>query len=622
MAEPAEQDPVAERPVGPWPILGAAALLTLFGLVNSLHVLGLLTGRLAFMVTTEVSRGQPGFDTDQSPVPTALAPEWERISHLASIGGTTWLLSLTAVTLVAALVGWSLALHPEWPRKLRSGELPAPRFAVTACLTAGLLVAAMWPMPPEVYTTRFPGFRVAMAGALLWLLWHRLGWLHDRSRVPSRLTLAGQFACGALVGLAVHYAFRHQPRAAEVRIGEDWLGAGFYAAEPWRQVGLHLVASRSLAALGVAALMAFLAPVGVGLGRRLVWVSPLLLAGLALYGTGEVWRQHDWVNSHDWGMPFRSLLSRPTGPRREPEERVVMVLDRSDRALGLARATGRSIYGSRLNPANHEAVLAFLNRRGSQSCLARAAYVHLHDERTWDWDVDGALAVQMANLRSPAATPVFGTSHLESLLYCARSEAAERAVEQLLDPRVFTWRAPSSAARLARICWRWGRLEACRPIVKDLAPGVLKELAAKPPPRCDGVIRGRVLREGRPWKGAKVGVVPFEQRDQLQTAYVTPWPQRLICAAATADADGRFTLPHLFDGDYALVVAVPLQELIPLQGVLPSGRLGKLTLGGAVREHDLGTIDLRAWKPLPPPVQARLPKTPLGGASLAGVYWG
>lgn len=603
-AEAAEsRAPVA----GPRAVLLAVAGVALLAAGNALHVLGLLVGQGAFAVSATVRSVLPGLAPDLAPVPHRAVALDATLGFLASCGGRPLVLAATALLglLTAALV--LRALHPGLLTRLRQGTLPAGRLWPAFALSLGLLTAAFWRLPPDLGDTPFGAIRSALAVGLWWILWHPRGWLHDEAQPPSRWEVIGHLLAGTVVGLGLHTALQHRPFFVESDALVQWLEAGYDNPVAWGQVALHTFGFRIWLGLLAGCLVGLLVPAGVGPLRRLIWLSPALALVALLLGGGEVWRERVWVQQYDYGRALRDEVAQPYGPGSESEARVVALLERGGEPLPLARATRRSVAGLRMSRAMTENVEALLGRRHEQTCLATAAFQHLHDTATFAWDLPAALRIQQTQLASPATGPLVAALQIETLGHCADTPAARQAVERLLDPAQFSLTTRGAQERLAQIAWRWGRLVRLQGR-DDVDLGArLAELAAEPAPRSDGVLTGRLLRGGAPWPKVRVGVIDYSRREELLGRVVTPWSQRLISGCTETAEDGSFRVLGLFEGSYALVLSVPADDFGPLRGLQVVGKLGKLTIDSLQRERSLGDLDVRPWTDSGPSVQVKAP---------------
>ncbi len=595
-----DETPQVPQP-GPLSILGAVLLAAIFGLVSGTHTLGLMAGHGLYLTTTQIQVLVPDCALDMLPVPLGGRPMAELAARLATVGHRPWVLALTLGVAVAASAATLRVMHPGLLPALRERRVARWRLAVAAAATVAVLVAALWPLPAEVMRTRFPLYRAALAGALVWMLWHRRGWLHAVDDPPGCVSILVQLAGGAAVGLTAHAFTRHLMTTQDIRVLTRWLEAGFYSPAAWRELAVYSLGLHAWGGLMAGTLACFVAQSRTRLAVRFARVllpGMLVLAGAA----GIQWRQQEvWQERFHWARPLAEVLALPQGPAGaadRPAERLIVPVMAAGEPLPARGSLGRSVLGLPLTPAVSAASRRFLTETGGRSCAARDAWIQLHDAATEAWDGPRAIGLCLEQLASPAASPVFGAVLLETLGHCADSRQAQRAVSALLDPKRFAVETDGARAKLAQVAWRWDRRAAAEELLATL-PQALEELRAAPPPRRDGAVTGRLLRRGAPWPAARVGLMPVAQDGLFgegSPAMLGPWVQRLVSCSAVTGADGAFRLTGVVDGDYRLVIGVPVGDL-PWRGPLTyRGRTGRVRLSGAMRRVDLGELDLLPWR--------------------------
>ncbi|NUP98635.1 MAG: hypothetical protein HUU35_02145, partial [Armatimonadetes bacterium] len=313
MVEPQAQEYEASLP-GPGTILGIVVLVGLFGAVSGTHVLQLLAGHGSFLTTTQIERLVPGQSLATIPLPPAALATHERVGRLALIGGTPWMLASTLIAGLLAGAAVIRILHPTLWADVRRGRVARWRLVVALFATAAVLVAALWELPAPVMRTTFPISRAAMAGGLLWLIWHRHGWLHAVHQPPGLFRIAGHLVCGAAVGLVAHRFLRHTISPSDLQILESWLEYGYWSPVTWRELAIYSIGLHCWGGLLAGTLAALLGQSDTRLAARLLRVAlPAMLVLLAVIA-GETWRREQWQQRFRLTAPLETLLPLPAGP--------------------------------------------------------------------------------------------------------------------------------------------------------------------------------------------------------------------------------------------------------------------------------------------------------------------
>ncbi len=599
-----DQSDSPDRPVPPpwrpdWrDVLGAVALIALFGAVSGMHVLGLLTGHAEFLTTRWIEQLVPGLAWPNCPVPTAVAGMQEFLDRLAMIGRWPVLRLATLAVAMAAAAAQVRLMNPALFGPADAVRRPHWRTGVAAGLSVAVLVMALWPLPPALAGSQLPLARAALAGGLVWLLWHRRGWLHDVTEPPTRWQVLAQLPCGAVVGLAAHSLLRHQITGRDVAVLSNWLEAGQFAPIAWREIAVHSIAGRAWGGLAVGTLAVLCGLTGVRWRSRLALVAgPLLLTLLA--SGGLVLRQRQWVNSYGYGRPLaRYLVASKSQPPPGPVRAVVLLTDAEGPLPGWV-TFGHSVANLPLTAEFDQRCVALLARTGGVTCQAREALIHLHDGATARWDPAAVLAVERTQISSPATSPLFVAAHLELLGKCSWSEEGERAVADLLTPERFVLPWPQAVESVALTAWRWSRLPRLAPLLRERNRDLLARLEGRTPPRHDGRLSGRLTWQGKPWPNVRVGLLSAADAAgwASYTGPLTPWLQRQVAASVTTAADGSFAFQHVFDGQYRLVVSLPV-ELAPGPGPWEARGVPRtIDVRGGRRPQRLGTIEVRLYQP-------------------------
>jgi len=594
-AEPPPEPPAAPKAASLRLVVGMSLLAAVFGAVSGLHVFALLCGHAQYLITTEIQQ----FLTEQSllsaPAPADRVALWELLSQLPVLGGALWLRLLTMALAAGCALGTLAIINPRFWSRLRSGDIALWRVAVAAVVTAGVLYAALMPLPDAVMQTSFPYTRAALAGGLTYLLWHRRGWLHTTSQPPSLWVILGQLICGALVGLTAHAFTRHERTFADLQMVEDWLNAGYYDAGLWCQLGLYCIGLHAWGGLLAATVACFLGQPGTSLRARLRSVTPALLLLVTATGVAQIYTQRVWYDHYEFRMPLPLALGLPE--RWRPERRVVLLADQDNQPMPYRITLGQSWVGLPLSDEVTELVRHKLQARDGRIASAKQLWFTLHDAATWNWDAVGAMGIARRQLASPSSTPVFGACLLEALHRLPPSPAVNQAVDELLAGQAWTYPEKECRREVVSIAWRFGRLADSEPFLQETEREQYQKLLRQTPPGHGNEVTGRLLLADKPLEGVAVGLVrdedwPVFYRDPRVP--LTAWEQRLVIASATTAADGSFTFPDLFDGQYHLVVKLRPRQMRAGSGMTIRGFGGLLELAGG-HGRNLGTIKLEPW---------------------------
>ena len=303
-APPEAQPAMAGQRLGGADYLAVVALTGLFGAVCGTHILGLLAGHARFITTQEIETLVPPLSLAAAPVPVALWPTDQWLAQIAQIGHHPLMLAVTALAGAVAALAVVRLMNPGLGSALLARRIERWRVLIAVLASVAVIVAALWPLPDPVMRTQFPTSRAALAGALVWLLWHRQGWLHPTAEPPGLLSIIRQLVSGALLGLVAHTRLRHVLTAADVEILRGWLDGGFQRALVWRELALYAVGVRCLGGLFAGTVACALAPVGVRLRDRVRWLAmPVLVVSVVLFIVGARW-QRVWLHQYQWGRPL------------------------------------------------------------------------------------------------------------------------------------------------------------------------------------------------------------------------------------------------------------------------------------------------------------------------------
>src|SRR5262249_35929529 len=119
----------------------------------------------------------------------------------------------------------------------------------------------------------------------------------------------------------------------------------------------------------------------------------------------------------------------------------------------------------------------------------------------------------------------------------------------------------------------------------------------------EGEVRGRLLVNGAPAEGLRVGLVDEALWQQFRGS-PPALSHRLVVAGSTVGADGRFRLGQIPPGRYFLLVMAPAAGAPPRpETIRVQGSPGPITLAPGLTGVDAGTI--RVIMAMPPRDEAR-----------------
>jgi hypothetical protein len=550
---------------------------------------------------------------------TAAARRW-----LAALDG----LLVLAVWLIAALLAWRFVrllnpggtlLHPDGTpgsglRERLAAPLQRPlvrrSFAAalaTIYLCGGLraLLQGDGPVPPPVGWWGLPGLAflwpahpmigLALAfllgGALLWLLWGEWGAVtpsHDR-RSGRQETLAR----GLLVGAAAFPVFLPLTLWGHLAFQQVLNGVGLASYRAWNAcfwaLGLGLPAA--FLALGCLAHLLARRWREAEAGRRLAGAA---LAFILLLGGAEAYLYRSVAEGrYDYGRDLAALVSAS----RRPSSRWAYLIFTPTPAPFPGFVSSLTIQGIDASPDSAWRAWAYLRRRQFQSMLAGEAFIYLHDCASLRWDSTESLRVDLANLEHNPQ-PIFGRLLVEKLSTCAPTPQNRELLRQAADAARFH-QSPFWMETLGLLHHRFGdRAKAVWCLGwAGLSPAQIERAIGAGAALTTGVVRGRVLVNGRPGAGLSVGLLPA---DHWQTLVGRPRPFELrwVAAATAADAQGQFRLDSLGQGAYFLIVMGDVRQL-PLRRspAHAEGSPGLLRLDRAHPVRDLGTIRIQTSEP-------------------------
>jgi len=455
--------------------------------------------------------------------------------------------------------------------------------------------------------------RMALVGAVVWLLFSRNGVAGDYEsgnyELPrdwaerTDLLLRGALA-GTVGALILHFP----PFVSRDELFRFYRSLGGLGEAHWRMIaGLSLGPAAALGFGGAGLLIALGAPWLSARERLRAALAPgILLALILLFG--RVWLP-GWMQSR-YDYPPGNLatavrrLAAAAGVRLASSGTERLAILRQGRAAWLS-VPGQTIVGIEGSREAAHKVEAFLERRNFATALADPAFKALHDAASLQWDVLESLRVDYLNLtRCPA--PVYVSLFLDKLRDCASTPETRRYADLLADEDRFAFLDADSELLMGDLYARLGEWEkAARWYRRGGVPeSRLRELLTERVMMRDGRVTGRILVNGRPARGVRVGLVPSRAvreafRSALGPGLIRPFWLRFLTAVTTTDAQGRFALEHIVAGHYRLILTSSEVRLPPGPQFLPARNApGDMFIAYGKPHFELGDIDLITPGPL------------------------
>jgi hypothetical protein len=175
-----------------------------------------------------------------------------------------------------------------------------------------------------------------------------------------------------------------------------------------------------------------------------------------------------------------------------------------------------------------------------------------------------------------------------------------KVADRLADETRFAYVTRDSRMTMGDIYGRLGRRDKAAAWYRkaDVPESRIPELLSARTMFADGKISGRLLFNGKPMVGAKVGIAPFRTiRDAfastLLPGVVRPFWLRWIGPTAVTDANGRFEITHITAGEYRLLFTHPDLNLPPMDTrLIANTNAGRIFVGFGRPATQLGDIEM------------------------------
>ena len=278
------------------------------------------------------------------------------------------------------------------------------------------------------------------------------------------------------------------------------------------------------------------------------------------------------------------------------------------------------------DPAKLKVVEEYLKKRNYRTALSWVAIKYLFNEANLELDSAAAIRAGLQDLEyCPHVTNTSETVR-DMLFLCNASPENLRLMDEYADESKFAHPTRASCRMIAMMYNRFGEANKAFQWFRkaDMPAGFLQRIKTEKPVFNSGVAKGRLLLNGRPVAGVRVGVVPerlnglpkeleyFAMRYSKElfsdepdsSSYFAPFhprPFRLrwVTGGATTNANGEFTIDHLTEGEYYLVCSLPsgIQLTVPEDTRLVVDKTPPaFTVNYSLPQHDMKQISLH-FKP-------------------------
>ncbi|GIV17479.1 MAG: hypothetical protein KatS3mg022_2914 [Armatimonadota bacterium] len=448
---------------------------------------------------------------------------------------------------------------------------------------------------------------VCLTSALLWSEDGGAGWLFYRKRISGwalvRLATGG-IACG-LVGALVLQFTGFDFGAALYRFMFDFptvfvppggvQGLADLNPRGWLTfVGISLAIAAAGSFCWASLWTAVVAP-AQGYHQRVRALAAALVP-LSVATLAAVWLFYGLVIGR---MDYKRILPRMAEREQIPFGAAgtdTVLLLASDGKTRVARIPFQTIVGFPNEPGVTYKVEQYLRARRYQTILARPLFVHLHDVRSIDWDPVRSLEVDRLCIeRAPRLQ--FVQLMVETLSNCAVTPEARKYLDWL-DARARPFRQSQRACQtMGDLYARFGDgRKAQQWYERGQIPEEMRRNTSSA-----GKITGRILWNGQPAEGVRVGVIgrenalPFTRNRpgaDRGVLLARPFDWRVVAGVVATDASGRFELPSLPYGEYVLLLRVEARRLPPMPGAVQVEGLTPVVKVSAP-VSDVGTIRVR-----------------------------
>lgn len=427
------------------------------------------------------------------------------------------------------------------------------------------------------------------------------------SRRKRTVSHAREIGLGVVLGLLVFGMQSMAMRMPAQNVLDSMHAMGLFHIGRWHALGLHFLLSVGLAGFGTGLLLLVFAPLHTRPFPRFpLLVLAALCAPVALW-LGQPYTPKALADRSDI-TPSLLLTARPYDPRFPnsgvpdgpdaaqrlaqlagiPQGKQVAVQNR--RFLLLAKNVtmnalqhGYTEDGLPADPDTVPKVEAFLRRRAGNTALAWTAFKHIYNVGNVHFDNTLSLRACLNDLETSPHNILVTKALRDGLFTVAASPQNLAILNEWADERYFAHPDRASLKLLGDLYMRFGEKEKALQWYTraDMPRSFMEEKRTDKPLFHAGVITGTLLWNGKPLAGVQVGAFPHLQNGlpkdlegEVRAAermiapnfpfsdlfgFMEPRPYlfRWISAGTLTDSAGRFTLSHLTEGVYHLILTLP-----------------------------------------------------------------
>ncbi len=611
--------------------LGTGVLFALAGLLSGFRTIAKATLPHILLPEQGISFQQT---TDRIPTPRLL--NWNidqiyRMVDISSVQGASLLLLYAAMFLLLLLLTaqvFNRAFRPihfkhAGLRGILEGAIEThyPLQSILLLTTTMLVAWLIWkvvpvhipPSPAGTIASARMGYawliRLTALGVLLWLFWGEHGaadvWMHGRERWSAGKSLAlvlRGFLWGVLTYLAAYISMpasleplltklhalgpfnrilfgdvEHHYLAGAAAV---WFTAGCLAA----LLSRNNLPSRWLAALPLAGMGAGMVAFQWFSPTHLVKrydLSPNVLAAIAFPYS----RDHPSTGIPDGRLAARALAKKihlTFGSRAAYPKRDVLVFRQYGPPVVVIQH-GYTLDGLSADRASMANTKKFLEKKRYLSALGWIAFKHLFDCYAMRMEVSRTLNLTLEDLSyGPFATQC--DEVVQTMFYtCAANKENQKLLDKWADPHRFAHPDRFSMRLIGDLYRRFG--DKSKELFwyrrAEMPSSFMQHAEAEKPMFNTGSVSGRLMWNGKPLAGVKVGVIPWRMngipawvalalQNNIYQIYSprpysrlfgpfqpSPFAFHWVSASDTTDSSGSFHIDHLTEGQYRVLLILP-----------------------------------------------------------------
>jgi hypothetical protein len=449
--------------------------------------------------------------------------------------------------------------------------------------------------------------RFALIGAGAWLLYSRDGVAGDYDsgnyEFPRyKRLLASLLLRGALAGTVAWSLVRFATWLTPDALFAFYHSLGGIGEHAWWSIAGITLGLWAGQGLGAGGLMVALGAPGKAWPQRLKTAVLPLIALMFTFWIARSWLPGLLRDRYDFDLSTRVsppvALARATGIKLDSSGRQTILMVRNERAIPVP-INIQSFIGVDAGVDAGRKVDAFLKKRDYITTLSQPAFFQQHDVAALQWDPIAILQVDYLRL-TRGADSMYLRPFLEQLESCASTPATQRYADLLADESQFAFPDRHAQELMGDIYARFGaRAKAEKWYRRARLPE--SQIAARLAERtmfAAGRLGGQILLDGKPVKGAWVGVAPTVEtrtipRNFLPNNTLRPYWLRWIATKSVTDDQGRFSLDRLVAANYRLVVTIPgVEEPTFSPRLTVRNGPGDIFISFGSPSVDLGTIKI------------------------------